>query len=90
MTRTFVELPLFRSKWEKLGLTDLDCAREPTEAGVNDQSEQAAHANGARNRDEAVTRALGNPFASAESPLFTIRELSEYPLSACYYFTSSV
>ena len=27
MTRTFVELPLFRSKWEKLGLTDLDFRR---------------------------------------------------------------
>lgn len=27
MTRTFVELPLFRSKWEKLGLTDLDLRR---------------------------------------------------------------
>lgn len=27
MTRTFIELPLFRSKWEKLGLTDKDLRR---------------------------------------------------------------
>ena len=27
MTRTFVELPLFRSKWDKLGLTDADLVR---------------------------------------------------------------
>lgn len=27
MTRTFVELPLFRSRWEKLGLTDADLIR---------------------------------------------------------------
>lgn len=27
MTRTFVELPLFRSRWENLGLTDSDLLR---------------------------------------------------------------
>ena len=27
MTRSFIELPLFRSKWEKLGLTDKDLRR---------------------------------------------------------------
>ena len=27
MTRTFVELPLFRTKWESLGLTDADLIR---------------------------------------------------------------
>ena len=27
MTRSFIELPLFRSKWEKLGLTDGDLRR---------------------------------------------------------------
>ena len=27
MTRTFIELPLFRSKWEDLGLTDDDLKR---------------------------------------------------------------
>lgn len=27
MTRTFIELPLFRSKWEDLGLTDKDLRR---------------------------------------------------------------
>ena len=27
MTRSFVELPLFRSRWEKLGLTDADLMR---------------------------------------------------------------
>lgn len=27
MTRTFVELPLFRSRWEDLGLTDQDLIR---------------------------------------------------------------
>ena len=27
MTRSFIELPLFRTKWEKLGLTDKDLRR---------------------------------------------------------------
>ncbi len=27
MTRTFVELPIFRSRWEDLGLTDVDLRR---------------------------------------------------------------
>lgn len=27
MTRSFIELPLFRSKWEKLGLNDSDLRR---------------------------------------------------------------
>lgn len=27
MTRTFVELPIFRSRWEDLGLTDIDLRR---------------------------------------------------------------
>ena len=27
MTRTFIELPIFRSKWEKLGLDDSDLRR---------------------------------------------------------------
>lgn len=31
MTRTFVELPLFRNRWEDLGLTDADLVRLQTE-----------------------------------------------------------
>ncbi len=31
MTRSFVELPLFRSRWEDLGLTDVDLIRLQTE-----------------------------------------------------------
>ena len=31
MKRLFVELPIFRSKWEKLGLTDKDLLRLQTE-----------------------------------------------------------
>ena len=31
MTRTFVELPLFRSKWDSLGLNDSDLRRLQTE-----------------------------------------------------------
>ena len=27
MTRSFIELPIFRSKWERLGLTDTDLRR---------------------------------------------------------------
>ena len=31
MTRSFIELPLFRSKWEDLGLTDLDLRKLQSE-----------------------------------------------------------
>lgn len=31
MTRTFVELPLFRNRWENLGLTDADLIRMQAE-----------------------------------------------------------
>ena len=31
MTRTFVELPVFRSRWKDLGLTDADLIRLQTE-----------------------------------------------------------
>ena len=31
MTRTFVELPIFRNRWEDLGLTDADLVRLQTE-----------------------------------------------------------
>lgn len=31
MTRSFVELPLFRAKWESLGLTEIDLIRLQTE-----------------------------------------------------------